>query len=253
MLEEDGRRVEGTRDFSPEIDLTKGVPVSITIVNHLAEPTSVHWHGIEIEDSYMDGTPGFGGEGRHLAPAIAPGDSFEARFTPPRSGTFIYHAHVDEAREDLGGLLGALIVRDPGVVPSPDDQVFFLKGLLDDASHPREVNGEANPDTVVQHVGRPARLRLINLSTADPVPRFVLTARPDSTLTDATDTMVVSWRPMAKDGFDIPRAMQAPRPARQVISMGETYDFEYTPQRTGTLRLEVRTRALLVRVPIRVE
>ena len=253
VLEEDGHRVDGTRDFSPEIDLTKGVPVSIMIVNHLTEPTSVHWHGIELEDSYMDGTPGFGGAGRHLAPAIAPGDSFEARFTPPRSGTFIYHSHLDEAREDLGGLEGALIVRDPGAAPSADDHVFFLKGLLDDPGHPREINGEANPDTVVLHVGRPARFRLINLSTADPVPSFYLTARPDSALIGVKDTMIVNWRPVAKDGFDLPRAMQEPRPARQVVSMGETYDFEYTPVRRGTLRLEVRTSRLIVRVPIRIE
>ena len=65
--------------------------------------------------------------------------------------------------------------------------------------------------------------------------------------------MVVHWRPVAKDGFDLPRAMQVPRPARHVVSMGETYDFEYTPEHTGTLRLEVRTRRLVVSVPIRVE
>ena len=65
--------------------------------------------------------------------------------------------------------------------------------------------------------------------------------------------MVVSWRPVAKDGFDLPGAMQVSRPARQVVSMGETYDFEYTPQQRGTLRLEVRTSQLVVRVPIRVE
>jgi FtsP/CotA-like multicopper oxidase with cupredoxin domain len=253
VLEEHGHAVDVARDFSPEIDLTKGVPVSIMIVNHLAEPTSVHWHGIEVENSYVDGVPGFSGAGTHVAPAIAPGDSFEARFTPPRDGTFMYHAHLDEVREELGGLEGALIVRDSGVAPSVDDHVFFLKGLLSDATHPREINGETNPDTVVLHVGRPARLRLINLSTADPVPSFSLTARSDSTLTSAKDTMLVSWRPQAKDGFDLQSAMQAPRPARQIISMGETYDFEYTPQRTGTLRLEVRTSKLLVRVPIRVD
>jgi FtsP/CotA-like multicopper oxidase with cupredoxin domain len=253
VLEENGHAVETARDFSPEIDLTKGVPVSIMIVNHLGEPTSVHWHGIEIENSYVDGVPGFSGAGHHLAPAIAPGDSFEARFTPPRAGTFMYHAHLDEVREELGGLEGALIVRDSGVASPVDDHVFFLKGLLNDATHPREINGERNPDTVVLHVGRPARLRLINLSTADPVPFFCLTARPDSTLIGAKDTMIVNWRPVAKDGFDLPSAMQSPRPARQMISMGETYDFEYTPQRTGTLRLEVRTRQLVVRVPIRVD
>lgn len=253
VLEENGRRVETGRDFSPELDLTKGVPVSIMIVNHLKEPTSVHWHGIEIEDSYVDGVPGFSGAGRHLSPEIAPGDSFEARFTPPRSGTFMYHAHVDELREQLGGLEGALIVRDPGDTSATDDHVFFLKGLgKDAAAHPREINGETNSDTVVLHVGRPARFRLLNLSTANPLALFVLTARPDSAFT-GKDTMVVSWRPVAKDGFDLPGALEVPRAANQIVSMGETYDFEYTPQQRGTLRLEVRTGQLLVRVPIRIE
>jgi len=38
--------------------------------------------------------------------------------------------------------------------------------------------------------------------------------------------------------------------------MGETYDFELTPERTGTLRIEVRGGLggrLLARVPVRVE
>jgi FtsP/CotA-like multicopper oxidase with cupredoxin domain len=254
VIEEHGRRVEAERDFSPVMNLTKGVPVSIMIVNHLSEPTSVHWHGIEVEDSYVDGVPGFSGAGRRLSPAIAPGDSFEARFTPPRAGTFMYHAHVDELREQLGGLEGALIVRDSGVAPASDDHVFFLTGFARaSAAHPLEVNGEANPDTVVLHVGRPARLRLLNLSTETPVASFSLTARPDSTLIGGKDTMIVNWRAVAKDGFDLSGDMQVSRPARQVVSMGETYDFEYTPMQKGALRLEVRTNQLLVRVPIRVE
>lgn len=207
VLEEHGHRPHTGRDFSPELDLTKGVRVSITIVNRLGEPTSVHWHGIEIEDSYVDGVPGFSGEGRHLSPAIAPGDSFEARFTPPRAGTFMYHAHVDEVREQLAGLEGTLIVREPGDTASTDDHAFFFKGLGDDAApHPPEINGETNPDTVVLHAGRPARFRLHNLSTANPLPSFVLTARRDSVLT-GKDTMVVTWRPVAKDGFDLPAAL----------------------------------------------
>jgi hypothetical protein len=55
---------------------------------------------------------------------------------------------------------------------------------------------------------------------------------------------------------------QAPRLARQLISMRETYDFEYTGTRAGVLQLEVRASPppgvpvpprLLIRVPIRVE
>jgi manganese oxidase len=265
VLEEYGRRIQAGPGFSPAINLTRGVPVSIMVVNHLAEPTSVHWHGIELEDSYMDGVAGVTGAGKRLSPAIAPGDSFEARFTPPRSGTFMYHAHVDEVRQQSGGMVGALIVRDPGAVPSPDEHVFFLKGsrLGPNADNPLDINGQANPDTIVLHVGRPARLRFLGLSSVNPNATVWLTARPDSSLANVVDTMVVRWHPVAKDGADLPPAARAERLARQIVSMGETYDFEYTPPRRGMLRLEVRTLnpppgfgapgQLLVRVPIRVE
>lgn len=259
VLENRGRRVDTDTDLSPEIDLTRGEPVSITIVNLLDEPTSVHWHGIEVEDSYMDGAPGFSGTGHHLTPAIAPGDSFVARFTPPRSGTFMYHAHFDEVREELSGLEGALIVRDPGATLSPDDHIIFLKGDVGNREHPLEINGQRDPDTLVLHVGRAARLRLLNLATAviTAVPSFWLTTRADSATMIASDTMVVRWVPVAKDAFDLPWAEQVARPARQVVAVGETYDFEYTPRTHGVMQLEVRTsrapHRLLIRVPIRVE
>lgn len=247
LEEEPGRLVDTKRAISPELDLTRGEAVSITIVNRLSEPTSVHWHGIEIEDSYMDGAPGASGDGTRLTPEIAPGDSFEARFTPPRSGTFMYHAHVDEPRQEQAGLEGALIVRDAGAPPSPDDHVFFFKG--------GGINGEANPDTVVLHTGRPSRLRFLNLANWEVKTFFSLTARSDSLLSVTNDTALVEWRPLAKDGFALPDALHRPRPARQLVSMGETYDFEYAPLRKGTLRLEVRGPGgqLLFRVPIRVD
>ena len=261
VLDEHGHRTDSGRDFSPEIDLTRGEPVSIMVVNHLAEPTSVHWHGIEVEDSYVDGVPGFSGAGSHLAPEIAPGDSFEARFTPPRSGTFMYHSHVDEVRQQTAGLEGALIVRDPGSVVSPDDHVFFLKGQRFNPAHPLEINGQARPDTVVLHVGRVARFRILNLSTQTPTPTVSLTGRPDSGPLNGRDTMLMRWRPVAKDGRALPMSTQVPHAARQMISMGETYDFEFAPRHAGLLRLDVRgspppgIRAppgLLVSVPIRV-
>jgi len=264
VLEEHGRRVDTGRDFSPEIDLTRGEPVSIMIVNHLDEPTSVHWHGIEVEDSYVDGVPGFSGAGGHLAPAIAPGDSFEARFTPPRSGTFMYHAHMDDVREQTAGLEGALIVRDRSAAPSPDDHVIFFKGQQRfNRAHPLEINGQASPDTMVLHVGRVARLRILNLSTQSPTPTFSLTAPGAGMRSTSSDTTVLLWRPVAKDGATLPSAAQTPRAARQMISMGETYDFEFVPRQAGSLRLDVRATpppgirprspGLLIAVPIRVE
>ncbi len=262
VVEEDGHRTDARPGFSPELDLVRGEPVAITIVNHLDEPTTVHWHGIEVEDSYVDGVAGFSGAGTHVAPEIAPGDSFVARFTPPQSGTFMYHAHMDDVREERAGLEGALVVRDPGVAPSVDDHVFFLKGSRrGDLSHPLEINGEVNPDTVVLRVGQPARLRFLSLAWTNPTPIITLAAPPDSSRNAGRDAL--RWTPVAKDGRDLPPSARAQRPARQVVSIGETYDFEYTPRRPGTLLLEVRADPppdigvrlgrLLGRVPIRVE
>jgi FtsP/CotA-like multicopper oxidase with cupredoxin domain len=251
-------RLESRAGFSPTISLTRGEPVSIMVVNRLAERTAVHWHGIELE-SYYDGVAGFSGSGTHLAPTIAPGDSFEARFTPPRSGTFMYHSHVNEVRQHAAGLVGPLIVRDAPGRPEADEAIFFLKGARAGIGgpNPLEINGTLSPDTVVLHAGRPARLRFIGLSIVNPNATVWLTSRPDSSFANLRDTMVVQWRQIAKDGADIPESARTMRLARQIISMGETYDFEIVPRERGNLRIEVRSLGgrgrLLVRVPVRIE
>jgi FtsP/CotA-like multicopper oxidase with cupredoxin domain len=240
--------------FSPTINLTRGEPVSITVVNTTREATAVHWHGIELE-SYYDGAAGFGGQGTRISPIIAPRDSFEARFTPPRSGTFIYHSHVNEVRQHAAGMLGALVVRDAGVPPA-NDYTFLLKASRADplAGIPLEVNGMSDPDTVVIPVGQPTRFRLMNLTVFHPNTRFILTARRDSANALPADSLEVRWIPVAKDGADLPDARRLARAARQIISMGETYDFVYTPTAAGDLRLEMRAGSaglLVARVPIR--
>ncbi len=261
VLEDGPRRLDAGADFSPELDLVRGQPVAITIVNRMAEPTTVHWHAIEIQDSYVDGVPGFSGAGKRLAPMIAPGDSFVARFTPPRSGTFMYHAHVDDDREQSAGLVGALIVRDPATTRSPDDHTFFLKSarVLAGSSDPVEINGQLHPDTVIIHAGRPARFRLISLTAHhnSAVSDVQLQAIDDPV--SETGWTTLRWQPIAKDGMDLPAKWRALRDAEQVISIGETYDFEYTPKHPGMLRLLVSTAGpvgpgkALITVPIRVE
>ena len=256
-----GRRTTAGPGFSPTLDLVRGEPVSITVVNRLGEPLSVHWHGIELE-SYYDGVAGFAGSGRRIAPLIAPRDSFDARMTPPRSGTFMYHSHVDEVRHHRAGLVGALVVRDRLPVAGAGggdgaDRLFFIKsarGFVD--AFPMDVNGDVDPDTLVLRVGRPYRFRLINLAVTSPNATVYLTARPDSSLANLRDTMLVRWRTIAKDGAELPAGDRALQPAAQVVSIGETHDVEFMPTERGNLRLEVRPGSLgrlTVRVPIRVE
>ena len=43
----------------PMVELERGQPVEITVVNQLHESTSVHWHSVEVE-SYYDGVAGWG-------------------------------------------------------------------------------------------------------------------------------------------------------------------------------------------------
>jgi FtsP/CotA-like multicopper oxidase with cupredoxin domain len=251
-----GTRREARPGFSPQIELIRDEPVAITVVNTTSEPTAVHWHGMELE-SYYDGAAGFGGQGGRISPVIAPSDSFEARFAPPRSGTFIYHSHVNETRQHGAGMLGALIVRNRGA-SSADDHSFLLKANRANplaTGGPLEINGMSNPDTVVIAVGRPTRFRLMNLSMFHVGARFRLTARPDSAHVLLEDSFVLRWQHVAKDGADLPELQWAPRPAFQIVSMGETFDYLYTPTSPGDVRLEVRSGAgvLLARVPIRAQ
>ena len=257
VLEERGQRRSERTGFSPTVNLSRGEPVAITVINRLATPTAVHWHGIELE-SYFDGVAGFSGANGLTSPIIAPGDSFVARMTPPRAGTFIYHSHVDELVQHRAGLVGALIVRAPGEDAS-HDLVWVLKSPHDrDRLAPTEVNGTENPDTTVMMRGQHYRLRLINITIGNPGATFVLTARPDSqTFRPADDSLVQRWRPLAKDGADLPPHVQNPRLGIQNVTIGETWDFELVPERRGNLRLEiwgdVGRKRLLSRVPIRVE
>jgi FtsP/CotA-like multicopper oxidase with cupredoxin domain len=172
----------------------------------------------------------------------------------------MYHSHMDDVRQQPAGLVGAMIVSDDPTADPPDDHQVFLKGARDGqiGNNPLEIGGRGPADTIVLHAGRPARFRFMSLSALNANATITLTARPDSSFRNLADTMVVRWTPIAKDGYDLPAPGRMLRAARQAISMGETYDFEFTPKRRGEqLRIEIRgaaaTQALLARVPVRVE
>ncbi len=229
----------------PVIVLTRGEPVEITLVNRMTEPTAIHWHGIELE-SYFDGVPGWGGEPGNLAPPVAPGQSFVAKFTPPRAGTFIYHTHWHKDTQLAGGLYGALIILEPGerYDPATDHVVIIgLNGFPGETERLLALNGNATPAPIVMRVGVPNRLRLINITAGS----VGLTAALFDRLEQTT------WKPLAKDGATLPAGQTAPRPARQGVTVGETYDFEIQPSRSQQLWLVVRrlNGEWLLQAPIR--
>jgi FtsP/CotA-like multicopper oxidase with cupredoxin domain len=221
---------DSVRGASPPIVLTRGEPARIRVVNRLPEPTAVHWHGIELE-SYFDGVAGFSGDGARLAPVVAPGDSFDARFTPPRAGTFIYHTHINERRQMRAGLVGALIVLEPGrAFDAEHDRVLVFATR---SSGPPEigiaVNGAERPAPLELRAGGRYRLRLVNITINRARLRLELRTR---------DSGLATWRPLAKDGADLPPDLAAPSPARAPLSIGETLDVELAPSEAGEMRLE---------------
>jgi FtsP/CotA-like multicopper oxidase with cupredoxin domain len=170
---------------------------------------------------------------------IGPGETFVVRFTPPRAGTFIYHTHLHDYRQLSSGLYGPLIIIDRDEVFDPErDHVVVIarRGLTSPdpslLTDPGSVviNGERAPRFVWKSGGR-HRVRLINI-TPDDIFNVALRSAEGP----------VVWRPLTKDGAGVPAADALPRPANQVIAVGETYDFEYeATEGRSTLWIDVLT------------
>jgi FtsP/CotA-like multicopper oxidase with cupredoxin domain len=218
--------------------LRRDQTVEITLVNRLPEATAIHWHGIEL-DSYYDGVHGWSGAGKSVTPMIEPGGSFVVRFTPPRTGTFIYHTHLHDYRQLSSGLYGPLIVTDSDDTYDPAIDHIVVLGRTGLASAERSVlgdpasvvmNGERAP-RFVWKAGTRHRVRLINITPDD---IFNVTLQ--------TADGPAQWTPVAKDGAPLPAAEIVAGPARQTIAVGETYEFDYeaAPGRKNAW-LEVRS------------
>lgn len=170
----------------PTLALRRGEPVEIALVNQLAEATSIHWHGIEL-DSYYDGVHGWSGAGSRVTPMIESGQTFTVRFTPPRAGTFIYHTHLHDDRQLNSGMYGALVVLEPDEVFDPVvDHVLVIgrDGLGRDASVVLNALRDAR---LSWKAGTRHRVRYINITPGD---IFVVSL--------GTADAPVEWRPSPK-------------------------------------------------------
>ena len=106
----------------PELRVKRGGRVKVRFINQLDEPSSVHWHGIRI-DNAMDGVSGL------TQNPIQPGDRFEYDFVAPDAGTYWYHAHTKSWNQVARGLYGPLIIEEEGPV---FDRQHDLTLMLDD-------------------------------------------------------------------------------------------------------------------------
>jgi len=140
----------------PTLRVRYGEELRVRLINELALPTSIHWHGVRVPNA-VDGVPGL------TQAAVAPGESFDYRFRPPDAGTFWYHALPGEQIDR--GLHGALIVEEPRPIAVDREIVLVLSMSLAPDAGPVLINGAVRPDLAVQ-TGERLRIRLINATAA---------------------------------------------------------------------------------------
>ncbi|HVI08851.1 MAG TPA: multicopper oxidase domain-containing protein [Candidatus Binatia bacterium] len=227
----EGKKLVASQDkaMGPPIVVTRGEPTEITVVNHLSIPTSIHWHGLEL-DSYYDGVVG-GGTASRVTPAVAPGTTFAARFTPNRAGTFIYHTHAADADQLSGGIYGALIVLEPGEKYDPEHDRLLVVGARESGFFPKRLtlNGAEQPDPMLLKHGEKYRLRLINIA-----PDLAADFRLGSKEHPAT------WRALAKDGATVPLRLAKAGDATLHFDSGEVYDFEFQSDAAAEIPMELK-------------
>src|SRR5258705_11000593 len=98
-------RHRGRRYSNPTLLLQRGERARITLVNLLAQPTIVHWHGLSV-DTRNDG------DGSVLVP---PGARYEYDFAVRnRGGMYWYHPHPHglTAAQTYSGLYGLILIED---------------------------------------------------------------------------------------------------------------------------------------------
>lgn len=164
----------------PTLRVRHGEEVRVRLRNQTERPLSLHWHGVRNANA-MDGVGGLTQE------PVAPGQSFDYRFTPPDAGTFLVRPLViGGSSEPAERGLSALLVVEERQPPKVDHEFALLvddwrlgeDGALAPFGDPLEaaaagrlgnwltVNGAGAPHEIKIAPGARVRLRLANACNA---------------------------------------------------------------------------------------
>ena len=153
----------------PTIEVMEGDRVRILFENRLPEPTTVHWHGLEVPIE-MDGVPAIS------QPEVAPGGTFTYEFTLHQHGTFFYHSHG--AMQEMMGMLGLFIIHPREAYAPAVDKDFGIVlqeyAVLPNNTIPNSLgmefnwltfNGKAGPAVtpMIVKLGERVRIRIVNI------------------------------------------------------------------------------------------
>lgn len=145
----------------PVLRVRQGERLNATLVNRLAQPTSIHWHGIRVPND-MDGVPGL------TQDATMPGELFPYSFACADAGTYWYHPHGNSSEQLGRGLWGVLVV-DEARPPRVDRELIWVLGdwkLKDDGA----IDGDFANVQERTHEGRIGNLITVNGAPGGNVP-----------------------------------------------------------------------------------
>jgi suppressor of ftsI len=149
----------------PLIRVPQNATITVRFHNRIDLPSSVHWHGLRLENKY-DGVPGV------TQAEVPPGGSFVYKVHFPDAGVYWYHPHVREDIEQPMGLFGNMLVDSPDrnyYSPVNQEQALMFDDLLVNADSLIPFGKEA-PDFAL--MGRVGNVLLVNGET-----RYSLNAR----------------------------------------------------------------------------
>ena len=112
----------------PLLKVKQDATIYVRFTNGIDLPTTVHWHGVRLENKY-DGVP------HATQEEIPPGGTFLYKVHFPDAGIYWYHPHVREDIQQDMGLYGNMMVESPDSTyysPVNSEEVLMLDDLLMD-------------------------------------------------------------------------------------------------------------------------
>jgi len=224
----------------PELRVTEGDRVRVTLVNHLPVGTTVHWHGLDVPPA-MDGPVGLN------QAAVEPGQDFVYEFTAGPVGSRWYHAHADTKVQVALGLYGSFVIEPKVPAVRYDREYSYILNEWDLELTPDVATGKAplGPrDAQLRGGELGTDLFLINGRAHESIPpiqvaegeRILLRLTNAGNLPHAIHTHGHSFKLVASDGNAIPPAAQLLKDT-VLIGPGERYDLEIEATHPGVWML----------------
>jgi plastocyanin len=224
----------------PELRVTEGDRVRVTLRNQLPVPTTIHWHGVNVPPA-MDGPAGL-----NQAP-VEPGTEFVYDFVATPAGTRWYHSHADPALQEPLGLYGPLIIEPRVPTRAYDREYTYILQECDLELTPAVASGTAQRgprDRLLRGGELGSDLFLINGHAHDAISRVKLAEGERvllrfinaGHLPHAVHLHGHSFTIVATDGNPVPEAAQLTKDT-VLVGPAERYDLAFVGDNPGVWML----------------